>query len=87
MEGGVSNVDTFNYRYMLVTFNDFGKDIKKNVKVEVKIIKTVDKVANFLQLQVDTQDVEAFGKATASLKFESYNGGRDSRERLTQVQD
>ena len=26
----------------------------------------------------------AFGLATASLKFESYDGGRDSKERLTQ---
>ena len=27
----------------------------------------------------------AFGRKTANLKFESYNGGRDSKERLTQV--
>ena len=26
-----------------------------------------------------------FGLATSSLKFESYDGGRDSKERLTQV--
>ena len=27
-----------------------------------------------------------FGLATSSLKFESYDGGRDSKERLTQVE-
>ena len=40
---------------------------------------------HILFLQVDTSDVEAFGRATAGLKFESYDGGRDSRERMTQV--
>ena len=35
-------------------------------------------------LQIDTPDVTQFGLATASLKFESYDGGRDSKERLTQ---
>ena len=29
--------------------------------------------------------MEAFGRATAGLKLESYDGGRDSRERMTQV--
>ena len=38
-----------------------------------------------LYSKVDTADVEAFGVATAGLEFESYNGGRDSRERMTQV--
>ena len=40
---------------------------------------------NLINYQIDTEDVEAFGEATAGLKFESYNGGRDSRERMTQV--
>ena len=35
-------------------------------------------------MQIDTPDVTQFGLATASLKFESYDGGRDSKERLTQ---
>ena len=35
-------------------------------------------------IKIDTNDVTAFGLATASLKFESYDGGRDSKERLTQ---
>ena len=34
--------------------------------------------------QIDTPDVRAFDRATASLVFESYNGGRDSKERLAQ---
>ena len=34
--------------------------------------------------QIDTDDVSKFGLATSSLKFESYDGGRDSKERLTQ---
>lgn len=54
-------------RYQLVTFNDFGPAINRNVRLEI-----------------DTDDVVAFGKATAGLKFESYTGGRDSKERLTQ---
>ena len=35
-------------------------------------------------MQIDTDDVTQFGLATSSLKFESYDGGRDSKERLTQ---
>merc|ERR1740128_1378773 len=54
-------------RYQLVTFNDFGPAINRNVRLEI-----------------DTNDVIAFGRKTANLKFESYNGGRDSKERLTQ---
>merc|ERR1711962_456817 len=54
-------------RYQLVTFNDFGPAINRNVRLEI-----------------DTPDVRAFGDKTANLKFESYNGGRDSKERLTQ---
>jgi len=50
-----------------VSFNDFGPDIRRNVKIEI-----------------DTGDVEAFGVATQGLRFESFNGGRDSRERMTQ---
>ena len=34
--------------------------------------------------QIDTADVGAFARATSSLVFESFDGGRDSRERLTQ---
>ena len=37
--------------------------------------------------QLDTPDVTAFDRATASLVFESYNGGRDSKERMSQVRD
>ena len=36
--------------------------------------------------QVDTNDVSLFGTKAASLIFESYDGGRDSKERLTQVE-
>merc|ERR1712110_1163639 len=61
-------IDSINIpRFTLVSFNDYGPDINKNVKVEI-----------------DTPDVTQFGLATASLKFESYDGGRDSKERLTQ---
>ena len=35
-------------------------------------------------IQIDTNDVAAFARATSSLVFESFDGGRDSRERLTQ---
>ena len=35
--------------------------------------------------QLDTPDVGAFDRATSSLVFESYNGGRDSKERMSQV--
>jgi len=51
----------------LVTFNDYGPDIKKNVEVVL-----------------DTSDIKEFGRATANLRFESFDGGRDSRERMTQ---
>jgi len=54
-------------RFMLVSFNDFGREINLNVQIEI-----------------DTPDVELFGASIAGLKFESYNGGRDSKERLTQ---
>ena len=37
------------------------------------------------KLQLDTDSVEDFARATRELKFESYNGGRDSKERLAQV--
>lgn len=37
-----------------------------------------------VQLVIDTDDVRAFAKKTAGLVFESFDGGRDSRERLTQ---
>ena len=36
-------------------------------------------------LQLDTDSVAEFARATRELKFESYNGGRDSKERLAQV--
>ena len=35
-------------------------------------------------LQIDTPDVGAFDRATSNLVFESYNGGRDSKERMSQ---
>ena len=53
--------------YLLVTFNDFGPDIKKNVKVFSP-----------------TQDVMQFRNEATGITFESYDGGRDSKERLTQ---
>jgi len=37
-----------------------------------------------VKIEIDTPDVETFGMAIAGLVFESYNGGRDSKERLTQ---
>jgi hypothetical protein len=66
----VSNImkDNINIpRYQLVSFNDYGADIRRNVVLEV-----------------DTPDVREFARAASSIKFESYNGGRDSKERLTQ---
>ena len=33
---------------------------------------------------MDTDSVEKFAEATKKLEFESYNGGRDSKERLAQ---
>jgi len=54
-------------RFQLVSFNDFGREINLNVKLEI-----------------DTPDVGAFDRATSSLVFESYNGGRDSKERMSQ---
>jgi len=58
-----TNIDS----YLLVTFNDFGPDIKKNV-----------------QVYPPTTDVLQFKRDALGLVFESFNGGRDSRERLTQ---
>lgn len=37
-----------------------------------------------VKLELDTDSVEKFARATERLKFESYNGGRDSKERLAQ---
>jgi len=37
-----------------------------------------------VKLELDTDSVEKFARATRNLKFESYNGGRDSKERLAQ---
>merc|ERR1712183_999790 len=37
-----------------------------------------------VKLELDTDSVEEFARATRELKFESYNGGRDSKERLAQ---
>jgi len=54
-------------RFQLVTFNDFGPAINRNVRLEI-----------------DTDNVRDFGRKTANLQFESYDGGRDSKERLTQ---
>ena len=63
----------------------------KLVKKDWKLIKFL--IFSFLLLhkmvnsfpQVDTNDVSLFGTKAASLIFESYDGGRDSKERLTQV--
>merc|ERR1719471_742524 len=54
-------------RFQLISFNDYGREINRNVRLEI-----------------DTNDVAAFARATSSLVFESFDGGRDSRERLTQ---
>jgi len=54
-------------RFQLFSFNDYGREINRNVKLEL-----------------DTPDVMAFDRATSSLVFESYNGGRDSKERMSQ---
>ena len=53
--------------YQLVTFNDFGNDIARNVEV-----------------RPPTDDVIRFKQEIIGLEFESYNGGRDSKERLMQ---
>jgi len=53
--------------YQLITFNDFGPDISRNVEVGQP-----------------TDDVVRFKQEIISLEFESYNGGRDSKERLMQ---
>jgi len=37
-----------------------------------------------VKLEVDTDSVMEFARATSNIVFESYNGGRDSKERLTQ---
>lgn len=37
-----------------------------------------------VRLEIDTDSVRDFARATSSLVFESYNGGRDSKERLAQ---
>ena len=72
----------------MVTFNDYGTDIKKNVEVvlDTSDIK-VERSAGFpcrtwLLVSCFFQE---FGRATANLRFESFDGGRDSRERMTQV--
>ena len=63
----IEETDTNIPNYLLVTFNDLGTDIKKNVKV-----------------YPSTNDVQKFKKDALDLLFESYDGGRDSKERLTQ---
>ena len=73
-------------RFMLVSFNDFGREINLNVQIEVTLSCLYLKLHfNLIAVQIDTPDVELFGAKIAGLKFESYNGGRDSKERLTQV--
>jgi len=37
-----------------------------------------------VNMEMDTDNVERFAEATKKLEFESYNGGRDSKERLAQ---
>ncbi len=53
--------------YHLVTFNDYGPDMRRNV-----------------DYRLDTNDVIEFKQEIISLVFESFDGGRDSRERLMQ---
>ena len=70
---------------MLVSFNDFGREINLNVQIEVGPRAYQPTLLFLLSPQIDTPNVEAFGASIAGLEFESYNGGRDSKERLTQV--
>ena len=50
-----------------------------------KVLCTVHTAVHYISLsQLDTDSVEKFARATERLKFESYNGGRDSKERLAQ---
>jgi len=37
-----------------------------------------------VKLEIDTSNVNEFGRKASSLVFDSYDGGRDSKERLTQ---
>jgi len=37
-----------------------------------------------VKLEVDTDSVIEFARATSNIVFESYNGGRDSKERMSQ---
>jgi hypothetical protein len=53
--------------YQLITFNDYGPEFNKNVKIGP-----------------ETRDVLQFKQDIISLQFESYDGGRDSKERLMQ---
>ena len=48
-------------------------------------LKVSLKIFTNILTQLDTDSVEEFARATRELKFESYNGGRDSKERLAQV--
>jgi len=63
----IQETETNILNYQLVTFNDFGPDIRKNVKVFPA-----------------TKDVLEFRKAAVGITFDSFDGGRDSKERLTQ---
>merc|ERR1711936_1158059 len=54
-------------------------DTTKSVKPDKDSIFNLN-----VKLELDTDSVEDFARATRELKFESYNGGRDSKERLAQ---
>jgi len=54
-------------QYQLVTFNDYGPDITRNVEV-----------------REPTEDLNRFKQEILGLEFESFDGGRDSKERLLQ---
>ena len=55
------------FQYQLVTFNDMGPDITRNVEV-----------------REPTEDLNRFKQEILGLEFESFDGGRDSKERLLQ---
>ena len=63
----IQDTDTNIPEYQLITFNDFGPDIRLNV-----------------EFNLQTQDVTLFRQTIMSLEFESYDGGRDSKERMMQ---
>merc|ERR1712106_563856 len=56
-----------------------------DVTIDLSTAEFDQESSNFCVMQkLDTPDVMAFDRATNSLVFESYNGGRDSKERMSQ---